>query len=96
MKILIPFFLLLFSFPVFAQDNFWVSNKLEVGYNKAFISNQATFNYNEFTKNSLAAGLKFKLNDNANLKTFYLLENILKNNWKNNHFLGIKLNLKLQ
>jgi len=96
MKIIILFFLLLFAAPAFAKGGFWVSNKLEVGYNKAFVSNQVTFNRDEFTKNGFATGLKFKLNDSTNLKTFYLLENAFKDNWKNNHFVGIKLDLKLQ
>ena len=95
MKMLILFLVLFISSIALGQDKFWVSNKLEVGYDKTFISNQVTFNRDEFTKNGLAAGLKFKVADNINLKTFYLLENSLKNNWKNDHFIGIKLDLKL-
>ena len=96
MKILVPLFLLLFSSPAMASGKFWISNKLEIGYNKTFVSNQVSFNRDEFTKNGFAAGLKFKLNDITNLKTFYLLENSLENDWKNNHFLGIKFDFKLQ
>ncbi len=87
---------LIFAFPAMAQDKFWISNKIEVGYSKTFISNQIKFNQDEFIKNDFAVGLKFKLTDTSIIRTHYLLENSLRNAWKNNHFLGIKLNIKLQ
>ena len=96
MKILILFILLFISPSVSAQSKFWVSNKIEVGYDKIFISDQVTYSLGKFTKNGFATGLKFKLSNNTKLKTFYLLENTANNNWKNNHFLGIKLDLKLR
>ena len=82
--------------PAMARGKFWISNKLEVGYNKAFISNQVRFDRNEFIRNSLAAGLRFKVSNTTNFKTFYLLENARKNNWNHNHFLGAQFELKLQ
>jgi hypothetical protein len=96
MRMLIPLFLLLFTQPTFARGKLWVSNKLEIGYDKVFVSNQVTFDSDKFTKNGFAAGLKIKLSDDTSLKAFYLLENAFKDNWKNNHFLGIKFDLKLQ
>ena len=44
---------LIFAFPAMAQDKFWISNKIEVGYSKTFISNQIKFNQDEFIKNDL-------------------------------------------
>ena len=96
MKILIPIFMLLLSLPVAAKDKLWISNKLEIGYDKIFISNQVRFDRDEFTRNSLATGLRFKVSDTANFKTFYLLENARKNNWDHNHFLGAQFEFKLQ
>ena len=87
---------LLLSSESIAKDKFWVSNKLEVGYDKVFVSNQVTFDRDEFIKNKLAMGLKFRVSDSINFKTFYLLENEADRAWKNNHFLGVTLNLKLQ
>ena len=96
MKTLIVTLLLLISSTADAKGKFWVSNKLGVGYDKIFISNQVRFDRDEFVRNSLAVGLRFKVSDTTNFKTFYLLENALKNDWKNNHFLGAQLELKLQ
>jgi len=78
-----------------AKDKFYISNKIEVGYDKIFLSERVTFKSNEFSKNSIAIGFKFKLSDKAKYKTFYLLENNRDNNWKNNHFLGVGFDLKL-
>ena len=96
MRILVAIFVLLLSLPAVAKDKLWISNKLEIGYNKVFISEQVRFNRNEFTRNSLAMGLRFKVSDTTNFKTFYLLENALKNNWDHNHFLGAQFEFKLQ
>jgi len=87
------FIILFLSFPFSsaAKDKFWISNKIEIGYGKIFLSEQFSFD-----KNSFGLGLKFKLSDKIKYKTFYLLENARNNNWKNNHFLGIGFDLKLQ
>ena len=78
------------------QSKLWISNKIEAGYDKVFISNQVRFERNEIVRNSLASGLRFKVSDTTNFKTFYLLEHAQKNNWNPNHFLGAQLELKLQ
>jgi len=96
MRILTIAFILLLSSSASAKGKFWLSNKLEVGYDKVFISNQVRFDRDELTRNSLASGLRFKVSDTTTFKTFYLLENALKNNWKNNHFLGAQIQFKLQ
>jgi len=96
MKMLVTIFVLLLSSSAVAKDKLWISNKLEIGYGKIFISEQVRFDRNEFTRNRIASGLRFKISDTATFKTFYLLENALKNDWKNNHFLGTKLEFKLQ
>ncbi len=90
--------LVLFLLPVSsaAKDKFWISNKLEIGYDKAFISNQLTFDREQFVKNSAAIGLKNKLDKNVSIKTFYLLENAIKHDWKRNHILGIQFDFKLK
>ena len=79
-----------------AKDKFWVSNKIEIGYDKVFLSDQVRFDRSEFTRNSLAMGLRFKASDTTNFKTFYLLENARKHNWDHNHFLGAQFELKFQ
>ena len=91
-------FIFLFLFPLFvtAQPKLWFSNKIEVGYGKVFVGEKVVFKSGIFTKNSITTGLKFRVAENIDLKTFYLLENTLVNEWKKVHFLGIKLNLKLQ
>jgi len=96
MKILTLVFVLLLSSVALAKDKFWVSNKLEVGYGKIFISDQIRLDNNESIRNSLAIGTRFKVSDAAAFKTFYLLEKASKDDWKNNHFLGAKFELKLR
>ena len=88
--------MLLLSSSVAAKDKFWISNKIEIGYDKVFVSEQVSFNRNEFIRNSLSTGIRVKLNDNTNLRTFYRLENASKHAWKNDHIVGLQLNLKLQ
>jgi len=88
--------LLLLPAPTFAQDKFWISNKVEVGYGNIFLSEHVHFEKNEFIKSNTAMGLKLKLSDSIKCKIFYLLENAQNNKWKKNHFLGMSLNLKLQ
>jgi hypothetical protein len=89
-------FLLLLPHSALAQPKLWFSNKVEVGYGKIFVGEKIAFENGVFTKNSVTTGLKFKVAESINLKAFYLLENALVNKWKKNHFLGMKLDLKLQ
>ena len=96
MKTAIIFFVLMLSSTAVAKDKFWVSNKIEVGYDKIFISDQVRFDRNEFTRNSLAMGLRFKVSGTTNFKTFYLLENARDHNWDHNHFLGAQFEFKFQ
>jgi len=96
MKQFLFIFLFLLPHTASAQPKLWFSNKVEVGYGKVFVGEKVVFESGNFTKNSITTGLKFKMAENINLKTFYLLENALVNEWKKTHFLGIKLNLKLQ
>lgn len=96
MKILIVIFLLVLTQPVDANGRFWISNKLEVGYDKAFVSNQIRFDRDEVTRNSLASGLRFRVSDTTTFKAFYLLENVRKHSWKSDHFLGAQFEFKLQ
>jgi len=95
-QLLIIFLLLLLPLSGAAKDKFWISNKIEIGYDKVFLSEQVAFKSNEFSKNGIAIGLKFKLSEKVKYKTFYLLENARNNNWKNNHFLGVGFDIKLQ
>ena len=96
MKFTIPILILIFSTYAHANDKFWISNKIEMGYNKVYVSEQVTFKGGEFIKNSLSSGLRFEITKQAMLKTFYLLEHAAKNNWKNDHFVGAKFQFKLQ
>ena len=96
MKQFLFIFLLLLPHSALAQPKLWFSNKVEVGYGKIFVGEKIAFENGVFTKNSVTTGLKFKVAENINLKAFYLLENTLVNKWKKNHFLGMKLDLKLQ
>ena len=96
MKPLLFTLLLFLPYSAMANDKFWFSNKIEIGYDKIFLSERVLFEENKFIKNGIAIGLKFKLSDNMKYKTFYLLENARNNSWKNNHFLGMGFDLKLQ
>ena len=95
-QLLIILLFLLLPLPSAAKDKFWISNKIEIGYDKVFLSEQIAFKSNEFSKNGIAIGLKFKLSKKVKYKTFYLLENTRNNDWKNNHFLGVNFDIKLQ
>jgi hypothetical protein len=91
-------FAILLLFPSFAksQDKLWFSNKIEAGYGKIFISEAITFKNGLLTKNAFGAGLKFKITDKVKYKTFYLLENKRRNNWTNDHLLGVTFEFKLK
>ena len=91
-------FIFLFFIPVItsAQPKFWISNKVEIGYDNLFITEQVTFEKGTFSKNSTGLGLKFKISKTIGYKTFYLLQKSKKFKWANDHFLGVTLNLKLQ
>tara|TARA_B100000700_G_C14819942_1_gene749375 strand:- start:97 stop:387 length:291 start_codon:yes stop_codon:yes gene_type:complete len=79
-----------------AQPKFWFSNKVEIGYDKAFMSEKVTFKEGALTKSAFSSGLKFKISDNVGYKIFYQLQNSEKDAWANNHFLGTKISFKLQ
>lgn len=79
-----------------AQPKFWFSNKVEIGYDKAFMSEKVTFKEGVLTKSAFSSGLKFKISDNVGYKIFYQLQNSEKDAWANNHFLGTKISFKLQ
>mgnify|MGYP000349624363 CR=1 FL=1 len=61
-----------------------------------FISEQIRFIRDDFIRNSLAAGLRYKISDTTNFKTFYLLEHKRKAKWVHDHFLGAQFEFKLQ
>jgi len=85
-----------FVSPILAKDKVWISNKIEVGYDRLYISEKVTFNSNEFTKNAVDLGLKFKLFDDIKMKTFYQMKHSLKNKWKKDNIFGMKLEIKLK
>lgn len=76
------------------QNKFWFSNKVEVGYGKAFISEQVSFKEGVFTKNTIGLGLKLKVSKKVSYQTHYLLENAEKNNWSLAHILGARFSFK--
>ena len=77
-----------------SQNKFWLSNKVEVGYGKAFISEQVSFKEGRFIKNTIGLGLKLKISKKVKYQTHYLLENAEKNNWRLAHFIGARFNFK--
>ena len=50
-----------------SQNKFWFSNKVEVGYGKAFISEQVSFKEGVFVKNTVGLGLKLKVSKKETL-----------------------------
>jgi hypothetical protein len=76
------------------QNKFWFSNKVEVGYGKAFISEQVSFKEGVFTKNTFGLGLKLKVSKKVSYQTHYLLENAEKNNWSLAHIIGARFSFK--
>ena len=77
-----------------SQNKFWFSNKVEVGYGKAFISEQISFKGGTFIKNTVGIGLKLKASKKVSYQTHYLLENAEKNNWCLSYFVGARLSFK--
>jgi len=96
MKHILLLFLLISTSSAVAKDKLWFSNKVEAGYGKVFITEAVTFEEGLFTKSAFSAGLRFKISDNVNYKTFYLLENRRKDNWINGHILGAAIEFKLK
>ena len=96
MKHILLLFLLISTSSAVAKDKLWFSNKVEAGYGKVFITEAVTFEEGLFTKSAFSAGPRFKISDNVNYKTFYLLENRRKDNWINGHFLGAAIEFKLK
>jgi hypothetical protein len=84
------------SLPIYAQPTYWMSARVEMGYGKAYISQNIKFEKATIIKNSTSVGLKFKLFKEAEYKAFYLLEKPKKNNWSCEHFLGASLNFKFK
>ena len=77
-----------------SQNKFWFSNKVEVGYEKVFISEQVSFKEGVFVKNTVGLGLKLKVFKKVNYQTHYLLENAKKNNWRLTHIIGARFSFK--
>ena len=76
------------------QNKFWFSNKVEVGYGKAFISEQISFKEGVLIKNAVGLGLKLKVSKKVSYQTHYLLENAEKKNWRLAHILGARFSFK--
>ena len=85
-----------FTSPIFANNRCWISNKIEAGYDRIYISEKVTFNNNEFTKNAVDLGLKFRLFDDIKMKTFYQIKHSLRNDWKKDDVFGMKLEIELE
>ncbi len=87
-----------FLFPTKANatDKFWFANRVEIGYDKMFVRESFTVRNNQVTRNRISFGLNFKLSEKISYRTFYLLNNSLKNNWEPDHQFGAQLNFKLQ
>lgn len=96
MKLILCIILLILPCSVGAEPKLWFSNKFEVGYDKVFVGEKVTIDNGVFVKSSLCAGLKFKLSDSVQYKTFYLLQNSKKQKWANEHFLGAEISFKMK
>ena len=77
-----------------SQNNFWLSNKIEVGYGKIFISEQVSFRDGVLEKNTIGLGLKIKVSKKVNCQTHYLLENSKNNKWSLAHAFIARFNFK--
>jgi len=95
MKQLLIILVTIFPLSALGNPKFWFSNKVEAGYEKIYISEQVTFEDGVFIKNATGLGFRFKMSKKIGYKTFYILENCKKNDWKMYHFIGISLSLKL-
>ena len=68
-----------------ADDKFWFSNRIELGYDKLFLRESFTVRDNQITRNRISLGVNFKLS-----------EKIVSPGWQADHQLGAQLNFKLQ
>jgi len=95
-NVLLIISILCFTSPILANNKFWISNKIEAGYDRIYISEKVTFNSDEFTKNAVDLGLKFRLFDDIKMKTFYQMKHSLRNDWKKDDVFGMKLEIELE
>ena len=79
-----------------ATDKFWFSNRVEFGYDKMFVRESFTVRSNQVIRNRVSLGFNFKLSEKISYRTFYLLNNSLKNDWKPDHQFGAQLSFKLE
>jgi len=86
-RILLALVLLLPTFAT-AQENIIVINRTEVRYGKLFANEAITFTEGQFTRSQASFGLRVRVSDKVNYKSFYLLQNDLKNSWSPEHILG--------
>jgi len=79
-----------------ANDKFWFSNRVEFGYDKMFVRESFTVRNNQVIRGRTSLGFNFKLSEKISYRTFYLLNNSLKNDWKPDHQFGAQLSFKLE
>jgi len=79
-----------------ANDKFWFSNRVEFGYDKMFVRESFTVRASQVTRNRVSLGFNFKLSEKISYRTFYLLNNSLKNDWQTDHQFGAQLSFKLE
>jgi len=96
MKQCLFIFLIFSSSSAYAQNKFWLTNKIEIGYNNIYVSESITIEDRTFSKNAVAVGLIFKLADSIKYKNFYIFENSIRSKWMPIHFFGGCLTFKLK
>ena len=87
---------LMFPAQAKADDKFWFSNRIELGYDKLFLRESFTVRDNQITRNRISLGVNFELSEKISYRTFYLLNSSLRNDWHPDHQFGAQLNFKLQ
>ena len=79
-----------------ANEKFWFENRVEFGYDNMFIRESFTVRESQVTRNRASLGFNFKLSEKISYRTFYLLNNSLKNDWQPDHQFGAQLSFKLE
>ncbi len=97
MRYLVVFVLaLMTSFPVLSQNKFSFSNKTEVRYGNAFVSDKVLIQNGRLTRNSLSLGAVANVTERIKYKTFYTLQNSLKSQWIPEYILGFSFEYKFR
>ncbi len=78
--------------PSYAEP-LWFSNKIEIGYGPVYVAEQIKFVDGLFVSRVTLVGTQLKVHEQVKVKTFYLLEQKRRDDWRSQHSIGLRMDL---